>query len=57
MKSIDLAGKSNPVRISGTAVDNLRRDVMHYAHVFVLMNDGKVSHLVTSKGVLAEKRM
>lgn len=57
MKSIDLAGKSNPVRISGTAEDNLSRDVMHYAHVFVLMNDGKVSHLVTSNGVLAEKRM
>lgn len=55
MKVIELTGNTDSVEVSGTAVDNMRRDVTQYVHAFVLMDSGKVSHIMTSNGVLAPK--
>ena len=53
MTELDLAGKSNPVEISAKAKVNLTRPLTNYAHLFVLLENGKVSHLETSEGVTA----
>lgn len=53
MTELDLAGKSNPVEISTKAKINFSRPLTNYAHLFVMLENGKVSHLVTSKGVEA----
>ena len=53
MTELDLAGKSNPVEISAKAKVNFTRPLTNYAHLFVLLENGKVSHLETSEGVTA----
>ena len=53
MICVDLDGASNKYTISSKAKVNFSRPLTNYAHLFVKMESGKVSHLVTSKGVVA----
>ena len=53
MICVELDGASNKYTISSKAKVNLSRPLTNYAHLFVKMESGKVSHLVTSEGVVA----
>ena len=53
MELVVLDGTSNKCTISSKAKINISRPLTNYAHLFVKMDSGKVSHLVTSKGVVA----
>jgi hypothetical protein len=56
MTEVDLAGKANPFEISTKAKLNISRPVENVAHLFVLLENGKVSPLVTSESVTVSLR-
>ena len=56
MTEVDLAGKANPFEISTKAKVNIARPVENVAHLFVLLENGKVSPLVTSESVTVSLR-
>ncbi len=56
MTEVDLAGKANPFEISTKAKVNFARAVENVAHLFVLLENGKVSPLVTSETVTVSLR-
>lgn len=56
MTEVDLAGKANPFEISTKAKLNIARPVENVAHLFVLLENGKVSPLVTSESVTVSLR-
>jgi hypothetical protein len=56
MTEVDLAGKANPFEISTKAKFNIARPVENVAHLFVLLENGKVSPLVTSESVTVSLR-
>lgn len=56
MTEVDLAGKANPFEISTKAKVNIARPVENVAHLFVLLENGKVSPFVTSETVTVSLR-